>query len=244
MNSPHTVNLGKRAGCRLSWRCGRGQDQTTAAAARRFGSLRRTTPISTRYGFDRGTPVDRYYIDRFLAKHRADIRGACLEVADARYTERFGTEVDSADVLDIEAGNPHATIVADLADTAALPAERFDCFVLAQTLQYLFDVRAAIAGAHRMLRPGGVLLLTVPSVTKIDHSIGIEGDFWRFTTASCSRLLGDTFGSEHVEIRSYGNVLTAVAFLMGLACEELSPRELDYEDELFPVVVAGRAVRC
>ena len=35
----------------------------------RFGSLRRLTPISRDYGYDRGKPIDRYYIESFLACH-------------------------------------------------------------------------------------------------------------------------------------------------------------------------------
>lgn len=101
----------------------------------RLGSLRRTTPVSDHWGYDRGTPIDRYYIESFLNEHRADVRGACVEVRDTRYTDRFGSSVTRADVLDVDAGNPHATIVVDLADTAAAPSERFDCFILTQTLQ-------------------------------------------------------------------------------------------------------------
>jgi len=32
-------------------------------------SLVQVSPISTAFGYDRGQPVDRYYIDRFFAEH-------------------------------------------------------------------------------------------------------------------------------------------------------------------------------
>src|SRR5438094_3360732 len=46
----------------------------------RLGTLRPTSPISTDFGYDRGTPIDRYYIEAFLSHHRSSIRGHVLEV--------------------------------------------------------------------------------------------------------------------------------------------------------------------
>ena len=208
-----------------------------------LGTIRRTRPLSDVWGFDRGTPVDRYYIERFLEEHRAEIHGRVLEVKDNGYTDRYGICVEHRDVLDINPANPHATIVADLAAANAIPSHQFDCFVLTQTLQLIYDTRAALAHAHRILRPGGVLLATVPAVSRVVHGQGLKTDYWRFTSASCSALFGEVFGPGQVSVRPYGNVLTAIAFLAGLACEELSRRELEFHDEYFPLIIAVRAVR-
>src|SRR5688572_7108759 len=54
----------------------------------RFGDLRRTTPTASDFGFARGGPVDRYYIESFLNKPRARIGGRVLEVGDDTYTRR------------------------------------------------------------------------------------------------------------------------------------------------------------
>ena len=205
--------------------------------------MRRTTPISDRWGYDRGTPVDRYYIERFLEQHSRDIRGSVLEVMDSRYTDRFGSAVVASDVLDIDANNPAVTVVADLASAGNVPSQSFDCFILTQTLQFVYDVRAAIGEAHRLLRSGGILLATLPAVSKIDPTPGVHGEFWRFTTASCTRLFGDVFGDDHVTVEGHGNVLAAIAFLTGLAREDVSDRELDVRDELFPVVVTVRGIK-
>ena len=206
-----------------------------------FGTLRRTTPLSDHWGRDRGTPIDRYYIERFLARHAERIRGHVVEVADRRYTDEFGRDVESSDVLDVRADNPLATVVADLSKQEQLPEQRFDAFVLTQTLQYVFDVRAAVAGIHRVLRPGGTALVTVPAVSRVAHSAGVEGDLWRFTYGSCMKLFGEQFADVRVE--TFGNVLTCSAFLFGIAREELTHRELDTRDEAFPLIVAVRATR-
>lgn len=209
----------------------------------RLGSLRRTTPLSDTWGFDRGTPVDRHYIEEFLAEHGGDIRGRVLEVQDSGYTDRFGSGVERRDVLDVDPANPRATLVADLAAADGIPADTFDCFILTQTLHLIYDAPAALGHARRLLRPGGVLLATLPAVSRVSRGVGVDGDYWRFTAASCSALFGEVFGPGQAAVRTYGNVLTAIAFLTGLAREELRRRELDAHDPFFPVIVAARAVK-
>jgi SAM-dependent methyltransferase len=208
-----------------------------------FGTLRRTTPISREWGYDRGTPIDRYYIERFLAAHRGDIRGRVLEVKDREYTTRFGTAVEHGDVLDIAADNPAATIVADLAAADTIPSESFDCFILTQTLPLIYDVRSAVAHARRVLKPGGTLLATVPSITPMLPRGELDPDYWRFTVPACLKLFGDAFGPEQVEVTGAGNVLASVAFLHGIAAEELTEPELHTYDHRIPLIVTIRARR-
>lgn len=205
-----------------------------------LGTIRRTTPLSDSWGFERGTPVDRYYIEQFLAQESHHIRGRVLEVADSGYTRRFGHGVERNDVLDIDASNPAATFIADLAAADAIPSDTFDCFILTQTLQYVFDLQAAVRHVHRVLRPGGTVLCTVPSVSRIGRRY-LDNEYWRFTAASSSRLFREAFGDEAVEVRARGNVLASVAFLMGMASEELSERELESDDVFFPLVVTIQA---
>ena len=202
-----------------------------------LGLLRRTRPMSERWGSDRGTPLDRYYIERFLYAERAAIRGRVLEVKDAAYTVQFGNGVVTSDVLDVDSANPHATVIADLAAADAIPADRYDCIVLTQVLQLVFDVRAALAHVHRILRPGGVLLMTVPAVSR---TVDV-GDYWRFTPVACRTLAAEAFPGGRVTVQSHGNAFTGAAFLSGMAWEELSRRELDYADERFPTLVTVRA---
>jgi len=205
-----------------------------------LGSLRRTTPLGEHWGWDRGLPIDRYYIERFLAEHRADIRGRVLEVKDDDYTRRFGAAVEQRDVLDIDPGNARATVVADLARADTVPDQSFDCILLTQTLQYVYEVEEAVAELHRMLREGGVALVTVPSLSRVvlDQE---WGDYWRFTAEACQRLFGNVFGAQLVSVTSYGNVLASVGFLSGLAKEDLRTHELDEVDHRFPVTIGVRA---
>lgn len=207
-----------------------------------LGTLRRTTPLGEGWGSERGSPVDRGYIESFLALHRADIRGRVLEVKDTRYVDVFGSGVTRLDVLDIDANNKLATIVADLSVADAIPSDSFDCVVATQVLQYVYDTREAVAHLARILAPGGVVLATVPGISRIGPD-DLATDHWRFTQNSCRALFEPAFGSGRVTVRSYGNVLGAIAFLSGMAREELSPAELEASDPFFPVIVAVRACK-
>lgn len=204
-----------------------------------FGTLRRTTPLSNHWGFDRGTPIDRFLIEAFLDRHREDVTGRVLEVGDDRYTQRFGHDVTASDVLDAREENDRATIVGDLGEPASLPRERYDCVILTQTLQYVFDVRAAVTSIERLLAPGGVVLATVPALGRVDATVGVELDCWRFTPTSVRRIFAAGFGE--LKVGAHGNVLLASAFLFGVAAEELRRSELEANDPLFPVVVTVRA---
>jgi SAM-dependent methyltransferase len=207
----------------------------------RFRALRRTTPVSDVFGFDRGTPIDRYYIEHFLARHTRDIQGRVLEVMDTRYTDQFGVGVTASEILDIDAENPRVTVVADLAMGHAIPADSFDCVILTQTLQYIFDVRAAIGHAWRILRPGGALLCTIPTVNRFSART-LRGEYWRFTAAGSEALFRE-LGAIDLTVEAPGNVLTSIAFLMGMAVEELRPSVLVKTDERFPVIVLVRALK-
>jgi len=145
--------------------------------------------------------------------------------------------------VDIAAENPSATVVADLAQEGSLPSGRYDCFVLTQTIHIIYDVREVLRNASRALKPGGVLLATLPCVSRLDYESGLEGDFWRFTPASARRLFEDVFGTGQVEVEAHGNVLACCGFLLGLAAEEFRREELDHSDPYFPLLVCIRAVK-
>jgi SAM-dependent methyltransferase len=210
----------------------------------RLGSLRRLAPLSTRYGYDRGLPVDRHYIEAFLAAHARDLRGRTLEVGDDSYTRRFGgSRVERRDVLHVDPDAAGATLVADLAAADHLPSESFDCIVLTQTLQLIYDLPAAIATLHRILRPGGVVLATVPGISQISDEAWRDSWYWSFTPLSARRLFGAVFAPENVEVEAHGNVLAATAFLQGMAAGELRPEELAHRDPSYPLLVSVRAAK-
>jgi SAM-dependent methyltransferase len=211
----------------------------------RFGSLRRLEPISSDWGFDRGTPIDRHYIERFLEGEASRIRGRVLEIDTNDYTRRFGGgRVTKSDVLHIAEMGPGITLVGDLTSADHLPSEAFDCIIVTQTLQLIYDVKAAATTIHRLLKPGGTALLTFPGMSPLTRDPdGDWGYYWGFTTLSAERLLSEVFVGGEVEVTSWGSVMTATAFLHGVAAEELRAEELEHRDPSFELLVTVRAVR-
>jgi glycosyltransferase involved in cell wall biosynthesis/SAM-dependent methyltransferase len=209
-----------------------------------LGHLRRLRPIGQDFGFGRGLPVDRYYIEQFLATHADDIRGRVLEIADDTYARRFGgNRVTSTEVLHVTGADGPATIVADLTDASNIASASFDCVILTQTLQFIYDVRRALATVQRILRPGGVVLATLPGITQISrYDMERWGQFWSFTTLSAQHLFAEVFPMS-VQVEAYGNVLAAVAFLHGLASHEIGRAALDHGDPDYQLIIGVRAAK-
>jgi peptidoglycan/xylan/chitin deacetylase (PgdA/CDA1 family) len=207
-----------------------------------FGDLRSTAPVSRFWGSDRGVPVDRHYIHEFLEEHAGDVRGHVLEMLDANLTSAYGGDrVVRSDVLDIDPGNARATLIGDLRAAEELPEGVYDCFILTQTLHLIDDMAAALTTARRVLKPGGVLLVTLPCASMVATEYGPRGDHWRVTEAGARALFERVFSPGDLSIRARGNLLTTTAFLHGLSCDDLDPAEFAVDDPAYPLVITVRA---
>lgn len=205
---------------------------------------RQIAPVDRHWGGRRGQIIDRFYIEQFLAEHRADVRGHVLEFGGDIYARRFaGGKVEKVDVLSLTPA-PSATIVADLARADHVPSDTFDCILCTQVLLLVYDLRPAIQTLYRILKPGGVLLLTAPGIQKISRGdMELGGEYWRFTSLSMRRLFAEVFPPDRVEVAASGNVLAATAFLFGLAVEDVRRKDLDHRDPDFEVSIALRATK-
>ena len=197
-------------------------------------------PVSRQFGFERGKPVDRWYIERFLAQHRADVKGAVLEVAEDTYTQWYSDgDVTKSDVLH-HTGTPESTVTGDLTTGDGLPVGTYDCFICTQTLPFIYDLRAAVRGISGVLKPGGIVLATVPGMSQVSREDKRDwGDWWRFTSDGTRRLFEEQFAQ--VEVEAHGNVLSAAAFLYAYAAEELTEEELAFRDEDYELLITVRA---
>lgn len=201
-----------------------------------------TVPLSRAYGYDRGLPIDRHYIETFLDAHRADVRGHVLEIKEDTYARRFGgARVTAVTVADIDPANPHATRVCDLNRPESLPPDTYDCIILTQTLQYVYELRVALASLAASLKPGGTILATLPGITRIDYEAMGDIWFWSFTFPVTRRLFAEAFSDP--EVACHGNLAVATGFLHGLAAHELPPGVLGLIDRDYPVILTVRATR-
>ena len=207
-------------------------------------NLRRVEPISRVFGFDRGTPIDRVYIEHFLNLNKQFIQGTICEIGDDIYSKKFGSNIRKIEVLNYTPDNPKATIIGDLSKIDSLPSNTIDCFICTQTLNFIYDVKSAVSGIFHMLKEGGVVLATVSGISQISrYDMDRWGDYWRFTDLSAKKVFEEVFGVGNVEVDTYGNVLAAIAFLHGISAEELTEEELFFKDKDYQLTITIKAVK-
>ena len=206
------------------------------------GDFSRTSPFSYDFGDDRGGALDRYYIEKFLNKEALTIKGRTLEIGDNQYTTNFGKDrVTQSDILHIDDSNKAATFVGDISHAPHIPDNLFDCIILTQTLHLIYDFKEALNTCHRILKPGGTLLLTVPGITQIDGGQWNHIWYWSFTDRAIKRAMAESFPQSDIEVNTFGNVLAASAFLYGMGLGEIPKENLDYHDPLYQVIIAAKA---
>jgi len=198
-----------------------------------WGNLRRVTPISTSYGFDRGTPIDRYYVDKFFTAQRDAITGRVLEIQTRDHTRKYGTAVTTSDTLDISP-EFRPTYQCDLARASMVGDASYDCFVLPNTLCFLKDLDAALREARRIVRPGGTILATVPGFVPLTPDVA---DYWHASADGWRVVASRVWPDCQTAVDAHGNCLAAAAAMYGIAAEELTNVELDAHDPRYPVLV-------
>lgn len=151
--------------------------------------------------------------------------------------------MQQSDILDIDPKNKNANIIADLADLSNVTDNIYDCVILTQVLQLIYNYNDTIKNIHRVLKPGGVLLMTVPGITQIAYEQLGKTWYWSFSEASVTKILSQFFENENIIVSIYGNVLTAVAFLYGVGAKELASAEYEVNDLDYQVIIGGKAIK-
>lgn len=96
------------------------------------------------------------------------------------------------------------TWIADLTSMPLVPSNRYDAAVCHQVLEHVPDPAAAVAELHRVIKPGGFLVISVPHLSR-QHEL--PHDYFRFTPAGLKRLLSDA-GYQSISVQTYGGVFT------------------------------------
>lgn len=205
----------------------------------------KAAPVSTQFGLDRGTPIDRFYIEKFLKSNSSSITGDVLEIAEDTYTLKFASGKVNSQIMHYDNSNPKATVIGDLCNVKTLKENSTDCFICTQTFNFIYNFQDAIKGAHYILKKDGTLLATLASMAPISkYDADRWGDYWRFTPQSALKAFTDVFGVNKVEVVPLGNSAAAALFMKGYAIEDLADDvDLNDNDELFPLVIGVKAVK-
>jgi SAM-dependent methyltransferase len=129
-------------------------------------------------------------------------------VLDVGTTHKFRKEIEPFRpifheyvAVDFHARSDYSELNVDIdADIHQLPFrnETFDGVLCIEVLEHVPDPSQAVSELHRVLRPGGVMLLTVPFMLGYHGKIGDYDDFFRFTDDGLYLLLRE-FKSVRVE---------------------------------------------
>ncbi len=199
-----------------------------------------TIPASIDFGFDRGGPVDRYYIEKFLKKNKNYIKGRVLEIGDDRYTKKFGDKVVFSDILNVNYDEEGSTVIDDLDKMRNLRKNYYDCFICTHVYPCIFDVQKAVENSLTILKKGGVLLLTVPGICPISlDDYRKWGVYWSFTDMAVKQLLNKVILKKDYQIEIFGNLKAATSFLYGYSWKELPKKDLDKKDIRYQIVIAA-----
>jgi SAM-dependent methyltransferase len=217
----------------------RGPDGNSA-----LGPLRATVPVARLFGWGRGKAIDRVFIEGFLSTQSSRVRGRVLEIGDNAYTLTYGGDrVTQSDILHYDDSNPDATFVGDLSQCDHIPDELFDCIILTQTLHLIYDIRAALANVHRLLRPGGALVATFPGISQMSDTNWNSTWCWGWSRGQARSLLEAAFPGGEVTVEALGNRLAAVAMLHGMVAEEVPSELLFGSDGACDFLIGAAAVR-
>jgi hypothetical protein len=218
--------------------------KSTKIAEIDFGDLARIEPISRFFSYDRRTPIDRLFIESFLEQNRLDIRGGLLEISESTYTRQCGDyRVCKSNVLHVNKGHPSATNICDLSNALHIPYNSFDFLILTQVLVVIFDRQSTIRMLHRIPKPVGVALITVPGICTIDNGECRDQWMWIIIPNSLKELLCLSFLRNYMEVSSRGNIISSISFQQGLCLEDISNYADHVDDPTYPLTVTGRAVQ-
>ena len=197
----------------------------------------------TRMGTDRGTPIDRIYIEKFLSKNKELIKGNILEIGDAEYTFKYGKSINKSYILTVDSRDIDTSrseyIIGDLVTGEGIPCNKIDCFILTQTLPFIYDVKVAVKNSLKCMVKGGKILLTVPGVTSLSpYDTPRWGHYWSFSEQSVKKLFEEA-GASEVVVKSWGNPKVASAFLYGLCAEDLIKSDFSHQDEMCPFLITA-----
>ena len=203
-----------------------------------WGDFKRFTPFCPDFGLTRGTPIDRVYLDKFIAKIASTVTGSALEIGGLSdnktlYGFHACTEYHGLDLKEA----PGVSYVGDAHDTALFDAGSFESILLFNVLEHCYAPQKVIDNIFCWLKPGGKCFLMVPNAQRVHD---YPADYWRPLPDGIKYLFREY---KEMQLYVYGNPVTLMASMMGVAAEELASNEIDPHHPEYPVVTCVVATK-
>lgn len=164
---------------------GKANPQAAAAMTRHREAIARVT-VDHGYAYDSAGLLDQKL--GFMAAH-------CARVLDIGQSSRDRIALfrrDRIETMDINDGTPSPDIIDDICAPHRLQTDRYDGIVCLSVLEHVYDPFAAIGHIHRLLKPGGYLLLHLPFLFRYHAPADLGfADCYRFTRDGMAWLLKD-----------------------------------------------------
>ena len=199
------------------------------------------TFISNDFGFGRGTPIDRMYIENFFKNQAGEISGVCLEFGDTSYIDEFGKSVSKKYVFNYseESSKINNIIMGDLTKLDTLSENSFDCILCINVLNFIYDLPSAVLGLKKLIKPNGKIIITMAGVSAHISRYDMDrwGDYWRLTDKAAMKLFKDA-GLNVDKIQTYGNPYACSAQINGYCMEDLSQEKIVTSHPDYQLLVA------
>ena len=167
-----------------------------------------------------------------------------MEIAEKTYTDRYASGDYTANILTFDKNDSNADIIGNLETGEGIVSDKYNCFIMTQTLPFIFDIKTAAENSIKLLKKGGTLLITVPGITQISrYDMDRWGHYWSFTDLSLRKLYSDIVPSENIEIETFGNVKTAASFLYGYSQEDLIKKDFKKNDNDYQLIIGARITK-
>jgi hypothetical protein len=207
--------------------------------------LKLTRPVSDVLpAIAHGMSIYSFYADQFLRGYRSELRGRILQIGPTEFSDKVLQESANVMVDRMSLEEFQNVITQNSSTEPAHQIGTYDCILSTITLSHMFELKRAIALLHRMLKPGGTLLLAEAGIQRVENSeLKSNQHYWNFTSLALQCLLGEVFPNDGITIKPYGNVMTAIAALHGLSSGRFKPQDLNFFDRDYEVLIGVCAVK-
>ena len=149
---------------------------------------------------------DRYLLEKQIKQAGKYITGRVLDVGAGEF-DRYGGVFNCGEYIRMDVNAGLNIDVVGSADNIPFADSSFDSVVSTQVFEHLANPLKAAKEVYRVLKTGGILLITVPQWNEL-HSE--PHDYWRYTKFGIKELF-EKQGFKMVEIHQRGGYFTTLA---------------------------------